>query len=86
MQQYARLLQGFRMLSWLGRRSVRVKRIWNQITLATAPKAHKSLDLDAGTRKAMDADFGLWPMTIEAPRFFDSRSQLEEVERILREL
>ena len=71
------------MLSWLGRQSVRVKRIRDCITFAVALKAHKSLD--TGTPMAMDADFGLGPMTSEAPRFFNSRSQLEEVERILRE-
>jgi hypothetical protein len=76
------------MVSWLGRRSVMAKRIWNRITLAIAPKTHRSVDLDAERRMAADADFGLWglwPMASEAPRFFDSRSQLGEVERVLRE-
>jgi hypothetical protein len=88
--KYAAICQiywgGSVMASWLGRRSVMAQRIWNRITPAIAPKAHKSVgDLDAERRMAADADFGLWPMTSDAPRFFDSRSQLKEVERVLRE-
>jgi hypothetical protein len=58
---------------------------WNRIALAVARKAHKRVGLDRGTRMAMDADFGLRQPESETLPFFDARSQLEELERILRQ-
>ena len=58
--------------------------VWNRIALAVARKAHKRVGLDAGTRMAMDADLGLGQANSETLPFFDARSQLEELERILR--
>ncbi len=57
---------------------------WNRIALAIAHQAHKRVGLDTGTRMALVADFGPARMTPETPAFFDARSQLEELERILR--
>lgn len=64
-----------------------IARDWNRIALAIAERTHKGLGLDTATPMATNASIVPGPMTSEAdwPRFFDERSQLEELERILRE-
>lgn len=60
---------------------------WNSIVLAVAQKTHKRLGLDAATRRAINSGVPPRRTTSESdwPRFFDERSQLEELERILGE-
>ncbi len=58
---------------------------WNRIALAVAQKAHKRVGLGTGTGMAMDADLGLRRPGSETLPFFDAQSQLEELERILRQ-
>ena len=65
--------------------SHRMTQEWNRIALAVAQKTHRRMGLDTGTRMAMDADPAAGPMTREIPQFYDARSQLDEIERILKE-
>jgi hypothetical protein len=58
---------------------------WNRIALAVARKAQRQVSLDTGTRMAMDADLGFGQANSETPPFFDARSQLDELEHILRQ-